>query len=126
MSRFAQMQAAAGFLFLALLLAALTLLDIYGDKIMKRVLRVAAVMAVCLPIVACATPVTDLVKAANELDPECGKLVDVRIGTNWIFGWPVPVVTGTYTKACKPEKLKAVAPVPAATPGGLVLGQPVG
>ncbi len=118
MSRFAQIQAVAWALCLALLLAVLTALDVYGDKIMKRVLRVAAVVAVCLPIIACATPVADLVKAANELDPDCGKLIDIQLGSNWIFGWPVPVVTGTYKKACHPEQLKnAPAAAPSIAPG---------
>jgi len=124
MSRAAQFHAASLAVLLALALAVLTLLDIYGDAIMKRALRLVAIVGLGLLTIACATPVTDLVKAANELDPDCGKLVDVRIGTNWIFGWPVPVVTGTYTKACHPEQLKAA---PAQAPGpGLVLGQPVG
>lgn len=45
--------AAAFALFLAALLGGLTLLDVYGDRIMKRCVTVAALVAVALVLTAC-------------------------------------------------------------------------
>ena len=58
------------------------------------------VVATGLLLSACATSATDLVKAANELDPGCYK--NVRIDIVPMFGFVVPV--GHYEKTCNPDQ----------------------
>lgn len=113
---------------LILLLAGLTLFDVYGDKIMKRVVRrvAAAVLlaAVCLPLVACqSVDLEAYARGANDLDPGCFKDVDVQVTPVFALGWVIPVVTGRYRKTCNPDQ--AIAPQPVVV-RGLTPGQVVG
>lgn len=41
-----------------------------------------------------------LAEAAEKLDPTCAKSVEINVTPLLIFGWPVPVVAGKYTKQC--------------------------
>jgi hypothetical protein len=87
---------------------------------MNKLSLVAAACA-ALALSACTTTsMADFVKSANELDPDCGKLVQATVTPMFIFGWPIPVVSGSYIKACKTDQ------IPGQTQPGLTLGRVVG
>lgn len=61
------------------------------------------------------TGLADFARAANELDPHCAKHVEATVTPNFIFGWPVPLLSGKYVKDCQH------APFPTVTPGAAIL-----
>lgn len=76
---------------------------------MRALILAAALVLTGCHVSGCAHDPTKLMKAytesANELDPNCGKKVHLRLEQREIIGWPItmPVLTGTYDKVCKPE-----------------------
>jgi hypothetical protein len=67
---------------------------------MKSLLLIA-----CLALAGCATnSFADYAKAANELDPGCSKKVHVEVRPLLVFGFPVPLVSGTLDKDCGPTQ----------------------
>lgn len=78
---------------------------------MRKQLVCLVLAAGALTMSACASApgggaagLTDLVKAANDLDPGCYKSVHVTATPMMLFGWAVPVFGGTYDKVCNPDK----------------------
>jgi hypothetical protein len=52
----------------------------------------------------------DYAKAANTLDPECGKKVHLEL-TPIIMGfWVIPVIGGSYDKSCNPDQFDGSQP----------------
>lgn len=83
------------------------------------ILRTLAVAAAALILSACQTAsFADYAKAANDLDPGCYKDVQLQVTPILIFGWPLPVVAGTYRKVCNPEQ----APQASLIRPGVVVG----
>lgn len=67
------------------------------------------------------TSFAEYAKAANELDPGCFKDVNVQATPILLFGWPIPVISGSFRKVCNPDQAPAqAAPV---APGGLLTFQ---
>jgi hypothetical protein len=61
-------------------------------------------IALCAAIALSACQTTSLqeyAEAANTLDPGCAKKVHAQVQPVLIFGWPVPIVSGSYEKECK-------------------------
>lgn len=66
-----------------------------------------ALALVALALSACATTdIAALAESAEKLDPNCGKRVDLNVTPVLIFGWPVPLISGTYSKSCNPDQFK--------------------
>lgn len=106
--------AGAAVLGLVAILTVLTFFDIYGDALTRRARTLMIIAAAGLLAAGCATSATDLVKAANDLDPGCYK--NVRIDIVPMFGFVAPV--GHYEKTCNPDQatpLQRVTIVPAPT-----------
>lgn len=74
-----------------------------------RILTIATASVFAVSLAACAHDPAKLISsytaAANDLDPDCGKKIHLELGQREMIGWPVPVpvITGTYDKLCKPE-----------------------
>lgn len=67
-----------------------------------RILTTAAAGVFAISLAACQTvSLQEYAEAANTLDPGCGKKVHAQVQPVLIFGWPVPIVSGTYDKECK-------------------------
>lgn len=78
---------------------------------MKNLAISLAVLAATLVMTGCATTsFADYAKAANDLDPHCFKDVNIQATPVLIFGWPIPVVSGTFRKVCNPEQAPKDAP----------------
>lgn len=87
-----------------------------GDLTMKRLPMLAILALAAVTLAGCITPsFTDYAKAANTLDPGCYKDVQIQAVPVLVFGWPIPVVSGTYRKVCNAEQA-----------GGSLLGRSVG
>lgn len=70
---------------------------------MNRLKLLAAALAP-LFLVACASfDPAAFAEAANTLDPHCAKRVSIKATPMLIFGFPLPVFSGEYDKACEPE-----------------------
>lgn len=86
-------------------------------------IRPIAIATACLALTACqhGLSLEEYADAANKLDPDCGKLVHVELIPMLMFGWVVPVVKGTYDKACHVEQFNrspvGVGSVIGAVPG---------
>lgn len=99
MSRAARVHAALAAIALGLLLAALTLFDIYGDVLMKRALRLAAIVAVAFPLLACAPtsllgslPAADraaVLKGASEHIQKCDRKYWAKSGVPGSIGFEI-------------------------------------
>lgn len=92
---------------------------------MKR-LHLAALAAACLTLAACQSfSLEEYANAANTLDPDCGKKVDLEL-TPVIMGfWVIPVIGGSYHKSCHKEQFDgAAAPTPRPILGAPVAGEP--
>jgi hypothetical protein len=62
-------------------------------------------LACALALGGCATTsFADYAAAANDLDPGCFKDVSIQATPILIFGWPIPVISGTYRKVCNPDQ----------------------
>lgn len=68
-------------------------------------LRIATLAAAALvALTGCATQSFErYAEAANKLDPGCKKSVHIEVRPLLIFGWPVPLVSGTFDKECPGE-----------------------
>lgn len=113
-------RAAGAALFLVAIRATLTLIDVYGAKFMKRLLTAVCLLGLTLTLPACQSMggLEGFVKAANELDPDCYKDVDIKITPMLLLGWAVPVPSGSYRKVCNPPAalVGLLAPGSAAAP----------
>ncbi len=89
-----------------------------------RILTTAAAGVLAMSLAACvsAKDVTSLVKAANELDPDCGKDTHVwtmLFATPWGV-YPLPMID--HRKVCHPELLPGGQAPPVQT--GTIIGAP--
>lgn len=80
---------------------------------MRKSLALAGLLALSALSACATTDIAALAESAEKLDPACGKRVNITITPVLIFGWPVPLVSGTYAKSCNPDQF--------ATPAGPVL-----
>lgn len=56
-------------------------------------------------------------KAGNDLDPNCGKDVQAKFATVFVFGWPIPILTeGSYKKTCTETLPDGATPIVAGRP----------
>lgn len=96
----------------AAVLALVAILTVFhlGDVLMRRsraglaALIAGLALTAVLALTACATSATDLVKAANDLDPGCYK--NIRVDMVPMFGFVVPI--GHYEKTCNPDQARPV------------------
>lgn len=73
-------------------------------------------LAVAATLAGCATPsLEQYAKAANDLDPGCGKRVHLSVTPVIVGAWVVPVVGGTYDKSCNPDQFGPSASPPVIT-----------
>jgi hypothetical protein len=73
---------------------------------MRKSIALAAIAAACLLSACTTTDVASLAESAEKLDPSCGKKVDLVVTPVLIFGWPVPLIAGTYSKSCNPDQFR--------------------
>lgn len=65
-------------------------------------MKLAIIAAAALSLAACQTvSLQEYAEAANTLDPGCAKKIHAQVQPVLIFGWPIPLVTGSYDKDCK-------------------------
>lgn len=61
----------------------------------------ALLVMIAMALAGCQTmSLQEYAEAANTLDPGCAKKVQVDVRPVLIFGWPIPIVSGSYTKEC--------------------------
>lgn len=88
-------------------LLTLAILSILGAFTMKRSLHILALGA-ALALSGCATAFdpAKFAAAANDLDPNCYKHVEITVTPMLVFGWAVPIPSGRYVKTCNPDQAK--------------------
>jgi hypothetical protein len=85
--------------------------------------KIALAASVAIALAGCATPsLEQYAKAANDLDPGCGKRVHLSVTPVIVGAWVVPVIGGTYDKSCNPDQFNPSPPTP--TNAGPFVPQP--
>lgn len=65
-------------------------------------MRSLIIAGTALALTGCATgALQEYAEAANTLDPGCAKKVHVEVTPMLVFGWPVPLFSGTLDKECR-------------------------
>lgn len=68
----------------------------------RILVSIATAAVLTTPLAACQTvSLQEYAEAANTLDPGCAKKIHAQVQPVLIFGWPVPIVSGSYDKDCK-------------------------
>lgn len=81
-------------------------------------------VAAALALGACqTTSFADYAAAANTLDPDCDKDVEVTATPMLFFGFPVPVIAGKYVKGCRRNPQAAEQSVGVVQPGQVLVTQ---